>query len=211
MPKQRNRSKKALKPRFHIFCEGEKTEPNYLNGYIQRRFPGTTLIKVEKTKKNTPVELVEEALKCKAAASTPEGDIFWVVYDREGTTKYSDALHAEARQKAGSQIRIALSNVCFEVWLLLHFRNTLAPYSCYDELRKRSQLKKYIPDYDKADKRHYSDNEIASARENAKRMNAQTQAGADRSWLHCHQWNPYSNVYELLDAIDIFGKTDLGV
>jgi len=204
MPKPKKKTRKELKSKLHIFCEGEKTEPNYLNGYIQRKFPGTKLIKVEKSKKNTPIALVEEALKLKKSASTPEGDVFWVVYDREGETKYPDALHLEARQKAGDAINIALSNVCFEVWLLLHFRKTVAPYSCYDDLRKRSQLKDYIDNYDKADKRKYSDAEIEYARENAKRMNEQTTRGADRLWVESHQWNPYTNVYELLDEIDDF-------
>jgi len=200
MPKPRNRPQQQLKPVFHIFCEGEKTEPNYLSQYIRQKFPGMTLIKVEKATKYTPVQLVEEALVSKQ--KEPDGE---VVYDREGTTKYSDALHTEARQKASTHIKIALSNVCFEVWLLLHFQATVAPYSNYEDLKRRSQLKKHIPNYEKADKREYSDAEITAARKNAKRMNTTTKAGADRSWQQCHQWNPYTNVYELLDAVDAFG------
>ena len=90
MPKPKKRERQELKPRLHIFCEGEKTEPNYLNLYIGAVLPGTKLIIVEKTNKNTPVQLVEEALKAKA--KEPDGDIFWVVYDREGQAKYPDAL-----------------------------------------------------------------------------------------------------------------------
>jgi hypothetical protein len=205
MPKPKNRPVLTPKPRLHIFCEGKKTEPNYLNGYIQHKFPGTKLIIVEASKKNTPVELVEEALQAKSAKTVPEDDQFWVVYDREGNTKYTDERHAEARQKAGTVIKIALSNVCFEVWLLLHFQTSAAPYCCYDDLRKRSKLRKHIPNYDKADKRMYSVSEIASARTNAERMNAQTKKGADRAWTQCHQWNPYTDVHKLLDAIDAFG------
>lgn len=205
MPKLKKREKQELKPRLHIFCEGEKTEPNYLNWYIGGVFPGTKLIIVEETKKNTPVQLVEEALKAKT--KEPDGDIFWVVYDREGQTKYPDAFHADARQKAGKQIHIAISNICFEVWLLLHFQKTVAAYSNCADLLKKSKLKKeYIKDYDKANKRHYSPSEIASAREYAKHMNNQTKKGANPAWTQCHQWNPYTDVYKLLDAIDEFGN-----
>jgi len=30
MPKKRGGQSRPLKPRLHIFCEGAKTEPNYL-------------------------------------------------------------------------------------------------------------------------------------------------------------------------------------
>ena len=34
MPKNKKTIKKKVDPVFHIFCEGEKTEPLYINGYI---------------------------------------------------------------------------------------------------------------------------------------------------------------------------------
>jgi hypothetical protein len=197
-----------LKPRLHIFCEGKKTEPNYLNNYIGKRFPGTKLIAVEKSTKNTPVELVEEAAEYKRCNAETPDDIFWVVFDRESPMKYPDSLHAKARITAkDNDIDIALSNVCFEVWLLLHFRTSSAAYmNCADLLKKSDLKKKYIKNYDKADRRDYSDAEIAAARKSAKHMNAQTISGANPKWKNPHQWNPYTNVHELLDAIDAFGK-----
>lgn len=204
MPKKKNRPEQKLKPLFHIFCEGEKTEPNYLKKYIGRNFPRATLFKIEKTEKNTPIQLVEEALKVKGR--NPDGDIFWVVYDRESPTKYKDAFHAEARQKAGTNIHIALSNVCFEVWLLLHFQSSSAQYASCADLLKRSKLKTYIKDYDKANNRTYSSEEIELARKNAERLNTQTKRGANSSSNQCHQWNPYTDIHKLLDEIDKFGK-----
>jgi len=126
MPKPRgNKKKKKLKPIMHIFCEGEKTEPNYINGYINEYFSSNRLlkvVKVEKTRKNTPVQLVEEAIRLQADNATPSHDVFWVVYDREAKNKYTDDLHKKAQTKAESQgIEVCLTNVCFEVWILLHF------------------------------------------------------------------------------------------
>ena len=65
---------------------------------MSRSFPGTKLITIEPTEKTTRKQLVKEALGSLKCA--PDGAIFWVVYDREGPTKYPDALHAEARQNA---------------------------------------------------------------------------------------------------------------
>ncbi|VGO22313.1 RloB family protein [Pontiella sulfatireligans] len=208
MPKPRGKQVEPFRPRFYIFCEGEKTEPNYITGYIEQKFPGTMLSPVRKTPKNTPVQLVEVAIEAKG--KNPSGDKFWVVFDREAKHKYADALHAEARAKAkANDIRIAISNVCFEVWILLHFQPNVAPYTSYSDLRKRSALKTHIKGYDKGEKRLFSEAEISVARKNAKVMNHQTKAGANPAWNQPHQWNPYTNVYELLDALDKFGKKNI--
>ena len=205
MPKPKQRPARKLSPVLHILCEGTKTEPYYLGQYIHEHFPGTKLIRIEKTPKRAPKELVaaaREILRC-----APEGDIAWVVYDRESPTKYSDSLHAAARQKAGGKVQIALSNVCFEVWLLLHFQGTCKAHDSCDDLLQRSRLKELIPDYDKANRRRYSEDEINFARQNAKQMNESTKRGANADWTQPHQWNPYTDVYKLLDAIDQFGGT----
>ena len=203
MPKRRDKVQKKLKPRLHIFCEGEKTEPNYLTGYIEKMFPGTRLSYVRKTKKNTPVQLVDEAVQEKKRS--PLGDEFWVVYDREAEIKYPDALHAKARDKADANgVMIALSNVCFEVWILLHFQKTLAVYGNYSDLYNRSKLKTHITNYDKGIRYSFSEDEIRLARENAITLNDSSKEAADPSWNSPHQWNPFTDVYKLLDAIDEF-------
>ena len=207
MPKSRAKQQYKVKPRLHIFCEGEKTEPNYLSKYIETRFPGTRLSPVRKTDKTTPVQLVEEAIAAKNDKKNPKGDKFWVVFDREAKNKYSDTLHAEARRKANEEaIHIAFSNVCFEVWILLHFQNTVAPYSSYADLKKRSDLKLHIENYDKGSVFTFSAEQIKNARDNAEVLNRLTQEGADSSWTEPYQWNPYTDVHLLLDAIDKFGQ-----
>ncbi len=210
MPKKRGRQSIPLKPNLHIYCEGEKTEPNYIRSYIETRFPGTRLSPVRSTRKNTPVQLVEEAIKAKKdRKNSPLDDMFWVVFDREAINKYPDALHAKARQNAKRNgIHIAFSNVCFEVWLLLHFEKTAKAYVSYNDLRKQSSLRKHIPGYEKGAKHAFTKEQIATARANAKKMNMQTKAGADPSWSEPFQWNPYTDVYTLLDAIDTFGTQE---
>ncbi len=161
------------------------------------------------------MQLVEEAIekqKEQQKAGATE-DIFWLVYDRESKQKYIDDLHTKARQKADAKhIQIALSNVCFEVWLLLHFQETVPPYSNYDDLRKNSPLRQYcreheLSDYDKGSKKLFKivSAQIGTARTRAKQLNAQTQNSADAAAKQPHQWNPYTDMYKLLDAIDTFG------
>lgn len=215
MPKKRRPKRvRHLSPVFHIFCEGEKTEPNYFNCYLDRYHPGNRrlrVIKIEDTKKNTPVQLVEEAIKLKCDRSCPKHDMFWVVYDRERVAKYSDELHCQTFSAANKyDVKVAISNVCFEIWILLHFEANTASYSCYEDLIKNSNLSKvHIKDYAKGDKGIFATfvKNVEDAKNNAIAMNSNTIKNADRTWTKPYQWNPYTDVYKLLDAIDEFDKS----
>lgn len=215
MPKKRSNPDKEVKPVFHIYCEGE-TEEYYLEGYINKFYSGNRrlkVIKIEKPAKNTAEELVDEVIthqrKC------PKGDLFWVVYDRESEQDYSEKKHKIAYDRAEPKnISIAISNVCFEIWILLHFQDTVQPYYNYQDLKKHSRLreecrKRGLTDYEKASKQLFEifkKVEIDQARERAERMNQSTKNSADSSWKKPYQWNPYTNIHELLDAIDVFAK-----
>jgi hypothetical protein len=217
MPKKRGEKNKKLKPVIHIFCEGEKTEPIYLNGYLSKFHSSNRrlqVVKVEKTKKNTPVQLVEEAIKLKEDSITPNHDVFWVVYDREANSKYSDSLHQKALDKAKvANIHVSLTNVCFEVWLLLHLVDSTASYSSCKNLLTESPIKAKLKDlgikkYDKADKKIFDviSSSIDKAKKRAKKMNSATLKSSYNSVDKPHLLNPYTGVPELLDAIDEFVK-----
>ncbi|WP_283189309.1 RloB family protein [Pseudomonas sp. PMCC200344] len=214
MPKVRNSSSRTLPKKMHIYCEGAKTEPNYLNGYISDIEDKALrhVVIVEKTRKNTPIELVEVAINHKKSSAAAKGDEFWVVYDRESVAKYTDELHDKAYKRAKDNgINIALSNVCFEHWLLLHLTNSSAPYNCYNDLINRSCLKSKFrqnlgKDYDKAGSEVYDflSKYIGKARTLACNMNLaatqSSQLGRDKP----HHLNPYTDMPKLLDAIDSF-------
>ncbi len=205
----RNRDKRPirqLRPVLHVFCEGSKTEPNYIEHYKDLFCLGKMAsIVVEKTDKNTPVQLVEEAVRLKNSPLVSRNDVFWVVYDRESPRKYDETLHQEARNKAkANDINIALSNVCFEVWLLLHYQSTCAACDTCDELIGRKDFKKHFPTYEKGAECVFSVEQIKAARRNAEKLNKRTINAADKDWNVPSRWNPYTDVYKLLDAIDSF-------
>lgn len=215
MPKPRKRGVKPVKPVLHIYCEGEKTEPIYLRGYINKFHScsrRSKVIEIEKTRKNTPVQLVEEAVRLKKDQHTPHGDEFWVVYDRESVAKYSEVLHRKAYDKAkANSINVALSNVCFEIWVLMHLVNSNASYSSCDDLLSRSPLraelnKRGIDKYDKAESKIFEviSNDIGTARERAERMNQATLKSSFDNENTPYKLNPYTQVHNLLDAIDDF-------
>lgn len=199
--------KRSLAPVLHIFCEGSATEPNYLERYKDLFCKNKAAIQVERNDKTTPIQLVEIAAQMKNSSQAQPNDEFWVVYDRESPARTPEATHQKARDLAQKNgVHIALSNVCFEVWLLMHFQATCAACNTCDELTSRDDFRKWFSGYEKGAGCILTCKQIEKARKNAKRMNDRTIKGADRSWTVPSKWNPYTNVYELLDAIDEFQK-----
>lgn len=214
MPKPRKPSKLKPLKTLKIFCEGEKTEPNYLKGYIATLDNETrkSVVEIEKTRKNTAVQLVEEAIKAKKSSQSLPEDEFWVVYDRESVAKYPDELHAKAFDKANnSGVHVAICNVCFEYWLLLHFVSTDAPYQTYEDLRKNSALNDEVRkvcgcDYDKSSASIFAaiKDRVSDARERGRRLNERGKESAEKGKDKTYHINPYVGMVDLLQAIDDF-------
>lgn len=133
---KRNENSLETPKLFIVACEGEKTEPNYLNAlfdYLKRDHKiaqGSFVIAGHQH--SDPCGVLEDLL------SAPEySDLFdekWIVIDRDEvmvTKKGSGGHTKENFCKATSTAKdlgvgVAWSNPCFELWFVLHFnyRNT---------------------------------------------------------------------------------------
>ncbi|MFK5915536.1 MAG: RloB family protein [Woeseiaceae bacterium] len=212
MPKKKPKNRIPLIPVFHIFCEGEKTEPYYIKNYISHfHSENRNIIVVEDTNKNTPVQLVEEAIRRKAKGN--EDDVYWVVFDRESITKYPHSLHMKARTNAeNNNIEIAFSNVCFEYWLLLHLTYTTACYESCSDLLHNSQFqpllkKKGITDYNKGFFSLFDtlkDDVQTTAFKNSARLKQYALDTAESGKTSPCYLNPYTDVHELFIDIGNF-------
>jgi hypothetical protein len=111
-----------------VFCEGKRTEPEYLEGF--RRAWRNPRVDVEVAKeRGVPLTLVEKAkLRKEEVEKEARGrhdenllyDEVWVVFDVDEHPNLPQALDLAE----GSGIEAAVSNPCFELWLLLHFRDS---------------------------------------------------------------------------------------
>lgn len=210
MPKKKNKRDIPVKPTFRIFCEGEKTEPQYLRSLIEDKHPGKrNLLVVEDCKPNTPKEIVQVAVESKRAGH--RNDEVWVVYDREAVNKYSHQLHRESRDLAErNDIEISFSNICFEYWLLLHFENSSSQYGSYKDLIRKSNLKSHFRkqgiEYDKATPQIYelTKANLDDAVSRAKRIRRAAIGTAQLGQEAPHYLNPYVNIDELIGAMDAF-------
>lgn len=109
-----------------VFCEGARTEPEYLEAL--RREPTVRLaaavdIRIDADSAgSSPLGLVHKAIKArtKALAEDDEIDEFWCVFDVEWPKNHPGLIEAK-RLADGHGIGTAVSNPCFELWLVLHF------------------------------------------------------------------------------------------
>jgi hypothetical protein len=136
--------------RILVICEGKVTEPRYLRA-LRLVFHTRTLEIVIDDQHGVPKTLVERAVELKKEAAREAKrqkddflayDEVWCVFDID-----EHPLLPEARQQARDNgISLAISNPCFELWALLHFRDQTAAET---RQKVRSLLKSHIPRYDK--------------------------------------------------------------
>ena len=147
MPRPRRvKPLKSVERKMFIYSEGKKTEPHYIDGYLSDNYKGNPLfdfIKVEDIKQNTPNSLIKSIIEAQKIHQS--NDIHWVSYDREHKDKITDNEHSKVMSLARkNNINIAFSSVCIEQWILLHFIQSTAPYSCCDDLLANSPLKQEL-------------------------------------------------------------------
>ena len=194
---------RAIQHRLLIFCEGakDKSENAYFKALIKdRRNPDNRIeVKVVDTKKNTARELVQEAYRYREY----KDDELWVVFDKDGYTLHKEAFALAQR----FNICIAFSSICFEYWILLHYESTTKAFLRCTQLIQYMESRHHIK-YEKSDSMIYEKTksmiEIAKA-------NAQScqdfQKGANPNQTPVYELNPYTNVDELVSAIEKFSQS----
>jgi hypothetical protein len=139
-------------PYIRLFCEGDKTEPNYFNSYFKAKgFNQPNM--AAKPKDHSPKGIAKAAkaeYRKAKVLKIPDDKIFiWAVFDRDGHAGIPDAID----MLRGTPIGVAFSNICFEYWILLHYENTSRTFSNCDEVISYIHLN-YDKDYGKAND-HY--------------------------------------------------------
>jgi hypothetical protein len=145
---RRRLPRREVFPRVLIVCEGIRTELGYFRALRHiERIP----IELEIFAGGTPKTLVGVAVKRKKEAElqakrsrdpNSSCEQVWCVFDVD-----EHPYLAEAKQQAADNgIQVALSNPCFELWVLLHFRDQRA----YIEREKvQRECRKHLPGFDK--------------------------------------------------------------
>ena len=199
MPKKRKSLKREYAKQIFIRCEGKETEPNYLRKFVRECGLDNKKVKVQitDTEYTSAVQLIDEVVGDRES----ENDELWVVYDKDGYTKHAEA-YVNARDKG---VNIAFSSISFEFWILLHFKYTTKCFAKSKQLEKQLEKGGYFSEYRKGDvnifDKIFGQTQIAIT--NAKRVRKHhTKSSNDKMY----KLNPYTNVDELLHAIENLRK-----
>lgn len=201
---RRNRDRKPArrapfrnpKPVILVVCEGKNTEPQYLDGY--KRHVHNPRVDIEVARETgVPRSLVQIAKEKKEAADDEAKrqrdpnlayDSVWCVFDIDNHPNVGEA--KEMARDNG--IKLAISNPCFELWLLLHFREN--PGMQHRHVMKE-MLEAFVPGYDKrVEFVTYADGHSAAVTR-ARRMDEQALADGEEGR------NPTTGVYKLTEMI----------
>ncbi len=138
---------RKVTPVMLIVCEGSATEPTYFQAVTKHlRLAAVT---VRGAKGSAPMTAVHDAVEAKLnreqiadqSASIAPYDHVWCVFDVDQHPKMKDALAFAEKH----QINVALSNPCFEFWLLLHFGRFATTGQSRNQIHR--ELKRHIPEY----------------------------------------------------------------
>lgn len=197
-PLGRRTSGRSPKRTFVVFCEGTLTEIDYLKA-LKADPAVNKVVSLDMDGQPhgaVPLTLVRAAacFRARSPAGQSEVDEVWCIFDVEWPQNHPNLKEAVALARDRG-VNVAVSNPCFELWLLLHFQDQSA---WLDNRGARRELERHDGIEDKSiEGARYMplrDRAIDRARDLARRHEGNgTEFPRD---------NPSSDMYRFLEAVE---------
>lgn len=123
-----------------VVCEGTTTEPQYIEALAAEpevRHVAAVDLRLEAADEGeVPLTLVRRAIAIERRAKKEGGEVdeIWCVFDVEWPRNHPNLREAMTLAESNG-IHLAVSNPCFEIWLILHFKDA-AGFLLNDEVRR---------------------------------------------------------------------------
>ncbi len=203
----RRRGQRRAYDRILIVCEGSKTEPLYFKEICSAcRLPTANIVVRPSELGTAPIQVVQYARQLFEHGDRHRSIVsraferVYAVFDRDDHASFHAALRlAESLdgnlrndEKKAPTFRAIASIPSFELWLLLHFEDVLAPLH-RDEVMQR--LKQHLPGYDKGAGRSFeaTESRLDEAARRARQLAARCVADNDSE--------PYTGIGELVELL----------
>ena len=125
-----------ISKRILIVCEDSKSSKIYFESFKKdeklKRDLASVGIQVVHPKNHDPIGLVTKAkeLKLKAHRERNPYEEIWIILDRDSHVNIAAAVDTAEANK----FSVALSVICFEYWILLHFEKTTKSFEKCDQI-----------------------------------------------------------------------------
>lgn len=150
---ERRRASRQGMSAILIICEGQETEPNYIEGLCESHRVNRAAVDLRRGDRATdPVSLVRKARQI--FERDPTFDRVFVVCDGDGNVDDARKLAAQrlrSKDRSPLTVELIVSRPSIEFWLLLHFEYSSRPYRSAAEAIE--VLRGHLPIYDKSDRR----------------------------------------------------------
>ena len=199
----------AVRDEFLILTNGKQTEKNYFEA-IRANYKSIFKISV-KFMNDDPVALVNHAI----AEKTPRNRV-WCVFDKD---EFLSASIDQAMKTAKeNEIGVAFSNMAFEVWLIDHFKKCCLEKNAeklVTDLDWILKANEYPAGYSKEDKQMIT--KVLMPRLDDAVQNADI---VMQTWIRQYKeshnnenfpfcdWNSFTNVHKLIDALKLETKNE---
>lgn len=199
MPNKPHRAK----PIIHIFHNGKKAEPIYFGDFGEFLARNDAEIRVKNypfrgNKNGAPWQVIERALEESKNIFKDDCDQIWCVFDVDDYWKQDKDKFKKSLEIADqNNIKIAYSNECFELWLLLHFHLVETAISRTDYDKK---LKKFFKNLDFDYKKN-------SEKIFAQLLSFQKKAIQNAKKIYTHKQpnkNPSTSIFKMVEELNKF-------
>ncbi len=141
---RRKAPQRSYRKLFIIATEGAKTEPTYFSMFHGGRNAVIRIKLLGSSTDSAPKQVLSRARMYVQDESLRRGDEVWLVIDKDS---WNDKQLIEVFQECKKRrYFLAVSNPCFEYWLLLHFENGRGVTGARDCIVR---LKKHLPNFSK--------------------------------------------------------------
>ena len=140
----RKRGTRVPAVRVTIVMEGAVTEPEYLLTFGQHFLNQTVRLNLIGGA-GDPRSVVERAIEERRmgrGGNSSARDAVWAMFDRDEHLRFSEAIDLAA----ANNIEVVISNPCFELWGIYHYRDYNAPI---DRHQCQRVLQDLCPEYDR--------------------------------------------------------------
>lgn len=202
MSLRREIATRAPRRTFRVYCEGRRTEPEYLEALKQEpavRDVASVRIQVADNPQGAvPYTLVQAAAAFRSRVSEEAGEVdeVWCLFDVECPNEHPN-LDAAVTLAEKSGVQVAISNPCFELWLALHFKSHREPLRTDEAVALRHDRDGTAETDKGVDGIMYMPKRYAAARHAQYLSNMHVRNGT-----HFPKDNPSSGMFRFLAAVE---------
>jgi len=201
--KKRNKATRPPNPLILIIAEGQNvTESQYFKSF-QEQHAGFNIKVLIPGHITDPAGMQKIILRYWNQYEMDEGkgDKAYIVLDLDCNEEKGKLIRKLAKENPSAEFIV--SNPCFEVWFLLHFRYSTKAYLTSAEAVR--DLRTYIPQYEKnTDVAPFIADELETAIKNAGRLKNYFE-NLDTEWPS-NECNPRTDVQVIIDVIKEYGQ-----